>query len=215
MSPIIAGIATFFSVGAFIFYAVASSGYSQDSTLKGSNWFNLDGTNSYNYKYIIYFGLKGFLISIPDADDYRRFYKYDTYSDESNDDLDKCDSSGKTAIGLTVVACIFSFITIVANGTGCMTEEIRVKAVSAVLSIISCVFGMIAVGVFITSCYNKFNAVDTNNLHYGTGSILAVTAFMFSWTAFILAFVNIVTDCSNVSGYNLKSRTSQAFADRI
>ena len=68
MSPIIAGIATFFSVGAFIFYAVAASGYSQDSTLKGSNWFYLDGTNSYNYKYIIYFGLKGLLVSIPDVD---------------------------------------------------------------------------------------------------------------------------------------------------
>ena len=162
-----------------------------------------------------FFGLKGFLVSVPDDDDYRRFYKYDTYSDESNDDLDKCDSSGKTAIGLTVVACIFSFFTIVANGAGGVTEEIRVKAVSAVLSIISCVFGMIAVGVFITSCYNKFNAVDTNNLHYGTGSILAVTTFMFSWTAFILAFVNIVTDCSNVSGYSLKPRTGQALADRI
>ena len=169
-----------------------------------------------------FFGLKGFLVSVPDDDDYRRFYKYDTYSDESTDDIldntmDKCDSSGKTAIGLTVVACIFSFFTIVANGAGGVTEEIRVKAVSAVLSIISCVFGMIAVGVFITSCYNKFNADvgDTNNLHYGTGSILAVTAFIFSWTAFILAFVNIVTDCSTVSGYNLKPRTGQALADRI
>ena len=79
-------------------------------------------------------------------------------------------------------------------------------------------FGMIAVGVFITSCYNKFNADvgDTDNLHYGTvGSILAVTAFIFSWTALILAFVNIVTGCSNVSGYNLKPRTGQALADRI
>ena len=220
MSPIIAGIATFFSVGAFIFYAVAASGYSQDSTLKGSKWFYLDGTNSNNYKYKIYFGLKWFLVSIPDDDDYRRFYKYDNYSanDDSIDNtMDKCDSSGKSAIGLTVVACIFSFITILANGAGGVTEDIRVKAVSAVLSIISCVFGMIAVGVFITSCYNKFNAVllDSDNLHYGTGSILAVTAFIFSWTAFILAFVNIVADCSNVSGYNLKPRTGQALADRI
>jgi hypothetical protein len=224
MSPIIAGIATFFSVGAFIFYAVAASGYSQDSkVLKGSKWFYYGGTDPNYGDFKFYFGLKGFFFSVTD-DDFSgsRFFDYDTFSDETNDDsldntMDKCDSSGKTAIGLTVVACIFSFFTIVANGAGGVTEEIRVKAVSAVLSIISCVFGMIAVGVFITSCYNKFNADvgDTNNLHYGTGSILAVTAFIFSWTAFILAFVNIVTDCSNVRGYNLKPRTGQALADRI
>jgi hypothetical protein len=212
MSPIIAGIATFFSVGAFIFYAVAASGYSQDSkVLKGSQWFYFDGTNSEK----LYFGLKGYLVSAPDID-YRRFYDYDTVSaddDSFNDAMNKCDSSGKSAIGLTVVACIFTFITIIANGAGGVTEEIRVKAVSAVLSIISCVFGMIAVGVFIKSCYNNF--VYADNLHYGTGSILTITASIFSWTAFVLAFVNIVAGGSNVSGYNVRAPTDQAFADRI
>ena len=140
MSPIIAGIATFFSVGAFIFYAVAASGYSQDSkVLKGSKWFYYGGTDPNYGDFKFYFGLKGFLFSVSD-DDFsgRRFFDYDTFSDESNDDslddtMDKCDSSGKSAIGLTVVACIFSFITIIANGAGGVTEEIRVKAVSAVL----------------------------------------------------------------------------------
>ena len=213
MSPIIAGIATFFSVGAFIFYAVAASGYSTDSkVLKGSQWFYYL-TNNGKWD----FGLKGFLVSVHDN---RHFYDYnDTFesNDILNDAMDKCDSSGRSAIGLTVVACIFSFITIVANGVGGVTEDIRVKAVSAVLSIISCVFGMIAVGVFITSCYNKFIAVflDADILHYGTGSILTVTASIFSWTAFVLAFVNIVTGGSNVIGYNVRAPTDQALADRI
>ena len=108
MSFIIAGIATFFSVGAFIFYAVAASGYSTDSkVLKGSQWFYYL-TNNGKWD----FGLKGFLVSVHDN---RHFYDYnDTFesNDILNDAMDKCDSSGRSAIGLTVVACIFSFITI-------------------------------------------------------------------------------------------------------
>ena len=127
MSPIIAGIATFFSICAFIFYAVAASGYSKDyKVLKGSQWFYYDGTDpDYGYDYKSYFGLKGFIFSVPEYD-YRHFYDFDTYNDGSNDDngtIDKCDSSGKSAIGLTVVACIFSFITIITNAFGGVSSE--------------------------------------------------------------------------------------------
>ena len=143
-----------------------------------------------------YFGLKGVSISVS-LDDFRQFYHYD--SDFFNSDLfnnvdDKCDSPGKSAFGLTLVACILSFITIITNGAGGVSEETVVKAVSAVLSIIASLFGMIAVGVFMTSCYNKFHDLDvfdSDKFHYGNGSILALTALICNLFAFILAIVNI------------------------
>jgi hypothetical protein len=208
MSPIIAGVAAFFSVAAFIFYVIAASGYSKDqNVLKGCQWFYYDGTQEqtdyyYGYDYKFYFGLKGVLYSVPKYD-YRYFYYYGSSSDDT---LDKCDSSGKSAIGLTVVACIFSFITIITNGAGGVSEETVVKAVGAVLSIIACLFGMIAVGVFMTTCYNKFyddihdsndDASNTDDLHYGNGSILALTALFCNFFAFILAIVNIIAGGSS------------------
>lgn len=199
MSPIIAGIAALFSVAAFVFYVIAASGYSKDyKVLKGCQWFYYDGSVQqtddfygdivYDYKY--YFGLKGALFSVSKYD-VRQFYYYGSSGDDNIND--KCDSPGKSAFALTVVACIFSFITIITNGAGGVSEETVVKAVSAVLSIIASLFGMIAVGVFMTSCYNKFDDLfdDSDNFHYGNGSILALTALICNFFAFILAIVNI------------------------
>lgn len=87
-----------------------------------------------------------------------------------------------------------------------MSEETAVKAVGAVLSIIACLFGMIAVGVFMTTCYNKIyddihdsddDSSNTDNLHYGNGSILALTALFCNFFAFILAIVNIIAGGSS------------------
>jgi hypothetical protein len=157
--------------------------------------------------------LKGYLIKYTLSDlDYRHFFYYDnrnvnTDDNDTNDDadddsiLDKCYNSGKSAFALTVVACIFSFITIITNGAGVVSEETVVKAVGAVLSIIACLFGMIAVGVFMTTCYNKIyddihdsndDASYANDLHYGNGSILAITALFCNFFAFILTIVNII-----------------------
>ena len=128
---------------------------------------------------------------------YNGFNNYGTSNDDYYDDdgsLDKCDSSGKSAFVLTVMACIFSFTTIITNGIGGVSEETVVKAVSAVLSIIACLFGMIAVGVFMSTCYNKiYDDVDgSNDLHYGNGSILVITALICNFFVFVKAIVNII-----------------------
>ena len=189
MSPIIAGIAAFLSVAAFVFYVIAASGYSKDyKVLKGCPWFFYGDTD-----YKVYFGLKGY---VHDVSINRHFVYYgslddDYYYDNIND---KCDSPGLSAFALTLVACILSFITIITNGAGGVSEETVVKAVSAVLSIIASLFGMIAVGVFMTSCYKKYHDLledDSDKLHYGNGSILALTALFCNFLAFILATVNI------------------------
>ena len=198
MSPIIAGIGAVFSVAAFVFYVIAASGYSKDyKVLKGCSWFYYHGplqpTDDYSYDdiiydYKIYFGLKGFLIR---ASDNRLFSYYGSFTDDDNIN-GKCDSQGLSAFALTLVACILSFITIITNGAGGVSEETVVKAASAVLSIIASLFGMIAVGVFMTSCYKKFDDyLDSDNMHYGNGSILALTALICNLFAFILAIVNI------------------------
>jgi hypothetical protein len=192
MSPIIAGIGAVFSLAAFVFYVIAASGYSKDyKVLKGCSWFYYHGTYDVVYDYKYYFGLKGFLDS---ESDYRHFYYYGSYKYDNIND--KCDSPGLSAFSLTLVACILSFITIITNGAGGVSEETVVKAASAVLSIIASLFGMIAVGVFMTSCYNKVHDLfddvgSSDKLHYGNGSILALTALFCNFFAFILASVNI------------------------
>ena len=197
MNPLIAGIGAVFSLAAFVFYVIAASGYSKDyKVLKGCSWFNYHGTTGdyygdIDYKY--YFGLKGALLRLPAYGDREFIYYGSSGIDNVND---KCDSPGLSAFALSLVACILCFITIITNGAGGVSEETVVKAVSAVLSIIASLFGMIAVGVFMTSCYNKFHDLydesnSSDKLHYGNGSILALTALFCNFFAFILASVNI------------------------
>ena len=45
-----------------------------------------------------------------------------------------------------------------------------------------------------TTCFYKiyYDAPNTEDLYYGNGSILVVTALIFNFIAFILAIVNII-----------------------
>lgn len=206
MSPIIACIAAVFSVAALAFYIVAGVGYYYRGRIfiVGCPWFYNQQTEMMKYNNIsisidskAYYGLKGYYLDINyDSYSLNGFYNYDTSIDDYyNDDgsLDKCNSSGKSSFALTVVACIFSFITMITSGIGGMSEATVVKAVSAVFSIIACLFGIIAVGVFMTICYTKIHdgLDDSNDLHYGNGSILVITALICNFFAFVLAIVNI------------------------
>ena len=124
MSPIIACIAAVFSVAALAFYIVAGVGYYYRGRIfiQGCPWFYYQQTYQYysdsiDIKY--YFGLKGYYYKSDFG--YNGFNNYGTSNDDYYDDdgsLDKCDSSGKSAFVLTVMACIFSFTTIITNGIG-------------------------------------------------------------------------------------------------
>ena len=194
MSPWISPwIAVIFSVTAFILYVLAANGNSKDyKVLKGYQWFYYGDLNGL---YKVYFGLKGYYIDT-NIDAYilygsNGFFDYDNYYE-----YDNCDNEGTTAFALTVVACILSSITIITNGAGGVSGKRLVNALklSAVLSIISCLFGMIAVGIFMTTCYKTIynEAYDNTNLHYGSGFKLVIAAIICNFFAFILAIVNII-----------------------
>lgn len=123
--------AAFFSVGAFIFYVIAVSGYSKDyKVLKGCQWFYYHfrvESIDINAKY--YFGLKGFYLNTaPELfDGFNRFFDYDS---GTNSVVDKCHKTGKSAFALIVVACVLSFITIITNGAG--SECCKVKCYSII-----------------------------------------------------------------------------------
>ena len=223
-------IAVIFSVAAFIFYVIAASGYSKDyKVLKGCQWFYYHQNVKYyglNRDYFdrdvmkVYYGLKGYYVDTI-LDGYTKhgsggFYDYDhsQFNDEWTDYSqykDNCDGSGKSAFALTVVACILSIFTIITGGAGFVSGKTVVNALklSAVLSIISCLFGMIAVGIFMTTCYKKIynetNDADdddgedhTNLLHYGNGFKLVITAISCNFFAFIHAIVNIIVRGDNI-----------------
>jgi len=219
MAPINAGIAAFFSVAPFVFYVIAACGYSKDyKVLKGCQWFYYqdDVTYTLSDDYYaatevvhmkVYFGLKG----------YYTHYDLDLIMDEfyyyySSDDSysNKCDKSGKITFILIIIACIFSFISIVTNGVGFVNEETAIKACGAVLSIISCLFGIIAVSVFMTSCYKKFHdfvhdnndILSTKGIHYGNSFILSLTALLSNFVSFSLIMINIITNDSKILATN-------------
>jgi hypothetical protein len=152
----------------------------------------------------VYYGLKGYYIDTGYGSN--GFFDYDTNSVDFFTDYsqykDNCDSSGKSAFALTFVACILSIITIITSGAGGVSGKTVVNALklSAILSIISCLFGMIAVGIFMTTCYKKiYNETDnTNLLHYGNGFALAITAIICNFFAFILAIVHIIVRGDNI-----------------
>jgi hypothetical protein len=59
MSPIFAGIAAFFSVAAFVFYIIASCGYSKDrKVLKGCHWIYFEQ----NYDFFILQLMKKYIL---------------------------------------------------------------------------------------------------------------------------------------------------------
>jgi len=203
MSPIFAGIAAFFSVAAFIFYVTSANGFSTSYTvLKGCQWiyYHPDATRDVK----IYYGLKGFYYIIsPDLIGINQFYYYYYFSyfnfdDDSlrynSDYYNYCYESGWITFVLTIVACIFSFGSIITNCIGFTNERTVIKAGGALLSIIACIFGIIAVGVFMTSCYKQIHnhiVEDSHDLYYGNGSILAITALLCNFIAYTFAFLNI------------------------
>lgn len=72
---------------------------------------------------------------------------------------------------------------------------------------------MIAVGVFMTTCYNfiynetndtNYDYADTNYLRYGNGSILAITALICNFFAFILAVMKVIAGGSTIQAYENK-----------
>jgi hypothetical protein len=161
MSPIFAFLAAFCSLASFIFYIIASCGYSKDrKVLKGCHWIYFEQNSDYFYSSSIdekvYFGLKGYyyLSTDPDLLGSNKFYYYYDSSDDYYS-LNECDESGKSAFWATIIACIFSLVTSITNGIGGVSEAKVFKIVSAVLSIIACLSGIIAVGVFMSTCFNK------------------------------------------------------------
>ena len=203
MSPWISPwIAVIFSVTAFILYILAANGNSEDyKVLKGYQWFYYLQNVEYYYNwyhgdlnglYKVYFGLKGYYIDT-NIDGSNGYFDYDY---DHGTVKDNCNKSGKTAFALTVVACILSIITVITNGAGGVSRKRLVNALklSAVLSIISCLFGMIAVGIFMTTCLQTIydEAYDYANLHYGSGFKLVIAAIICNFFDFILAIVNII-----------------------
>jgi len=238
MSPIYAGVAAFFSVSAFVFYIIAANGNSNDhQVLKGCQWMyyyqnDYTVTNDYYYNYNynstttfyyndnnnindikVYYGLKGYYLILNVDIMINQFYYYsDDVSINHTDYSSKCDKSGKITIILIIIACIFSFLSIITNGVYVNKEEIFIKAISAILSMLACLLGTIAVSIFMTSCYHKiYNSLDNNdmvntsthNLHYGNGFILSLSALLCNFISFKLIIINIITNnSSNFSNNN-------------
>jgi hypothetical protein len=196
MAQALNGVSAALASVSFIFYIVGCVGYSSNRDgIKSTNWINYSVGNTDDYfNPEIYIGLRKVLLtfnsnynqiisfkSCADGDD----DDYDDYDDDDNT-CDICYKNGQATFGLLVVAAILAFVVICLSGATAASPNAPLTYVNLVCSFISGLFGVIGFGLFMHSCYNKFDDDVTETLHYGPGAIMSLVAFLLMWLVIVL-----------------------------
>lgn len=173
------------SVVSLIFFVVGCVGFSKtDSVLKSVAWIT-----SHNTNIDAYFGLRAMYFSVDALDfDYTQTYD-DVFC--SADYCDKCHRTGLAALGLIIVAIIFSFLGITLGGATMCTNNRGCQAANVIVTFISALTSLIGFGLFMNVCYNQINddfdkGPNAFDLAWGPGAILAITGMLLMWVVVVL-----------------------------
>lgn len=185
MSAGLNGASIALCVISLIFFLVGCIAYSDDGdVIKNTAWFTSSDSGSDTY-----FGLKKV---------YFTFGSFDasvSYGSDSCPDntCDKCDQDGKGALGLNILAIIFTTITVALSGALLASANKGMQIANIFMSFIAAVCSLISIGLFMGDCYNAINNDDDDyyddsglDLKWGSGSILTLIGMLMMWIVVVL-----------------------------
>lgn len=188
------------SVASMAFFIVGAIAYTdQQIAIENTAWiyFNKAGTESYYGLHTVFTKFKF------DEIDYKGTLSYD----ESACNLhgcDVCNKAGRSAFGLTILAAIFSAITLSLSGVSLASYNKGLQIANVVMAFLSAAFSLIAIGLFMSWCFDALeDNVNTDDdgtsygydddgysrsidLKWGNGSILTTLGMLLMWVVVIL-----------------------------
>lgn len=212
MAPILAGISIFLSLIAFIFFIVGCIGNSTEkSIIKNVSWIYYDHNHVETW-----FGLqKSFSIYHINGQSVDYDVNYDKCKGNDDDFVTACktcDRVGPATVGLLAISVILSFFCMISNGIGLVNEEAPAKVAGIILSFLTFLFSVIAVGIFMNQCYNDIGDeyyINKKYLTYGPGSVLATFGFLCMILVCILNIINLAMGGGNSYAEPSTSNTEQ------
>lgn len=195
MSTGLNGASIALSLVSAVFFLVGCIGYSdQSQTIENVAWI----TSSKN-DIDLYFGLQAAKISIDFGayGTYADTLKYSSNTDCNGDFCDKCARDGQGALGLTIIALVFSIVVVGLSGALIASANKGMQIANTLISLISAAFSLIAVGLFMGECYNAINNEDDDDdgydddgvsisLKWGPGAILTILGMLMMWIVVVL-----------------------------
>lgn len=167
---------------AWIFFLVGCIGYAnEESTVKNVAWVEYHddyqdawyALHKYAYKVG---GVRG----------------SESYQNCGGEICDRCESDGKTAFGLLIVALIATtFATVLSHDLLGTPSKQKVMS-DAVLCFSAFLASLISIGVFMGGCYDQIvqKVADEDQLSWGPGAVLSIIAMFLV----VIAFVILVID---------------------
>lgn len=194
-------VSAIFCLAALAFFIVGCIAFTnEEQALKRTAWIVSDrdsfeasfGLRSFNVKVDIDVG-GATLVSSENTQ------KYDSGSCSGNF-CDVCEKMGKAAFALTVVATVFTAISLAMSLAAMAVYEKGTQVGNVFMAFIAAVTATIAVAIFENRCWNELNSdaggEDNENsldLKWGNGAILTLVGLLLMWLVFVFQIAAAAT----------------------
>jgi hypothetical protein len=181
-------VGSLLSVSSFVFFIVASVGYSdKKGSLRNIPWF----TGTYSGIFgsgNVHFGLR----TVYNAG------AIDEATIDFGDDncpfafCDECKRDGDTAMALVITAIFATFFEAVISCASTASTTVFTQWVQMGFALVAAVMVLVAIDLFMNDCYSAVDDASGYDLHWGTGAILAMFGMLLMWADVIVHAVGVM-----------------------
>jgi hypothetical protein len=201
MSAALNGTTVALSLISGLFFIIGCVGFAdQREAIENTAWItsSKDGLD-------VYFGLRRAYVSFDFfGSTFDANIQYGSSTQCTEDWCDKCQSGGQGAVGLTIIALIFTTVTMALGGALIASANKSMQIANVIMSFFAACSSLIAIGLFMGGCYNAIdndsNDDDTYdddgsslNLKWGPGAILTILGMLLMWIVVVLQIVAAAT----------------------
>jgi hypothetical protein len=204
MSAALNGTTIALSLISGLFFIIGCVGYAdQRDAVQNTAWItsSKDGLD-------VYFGLRRAYVSFDFfGSTYDGNVQYGSSTDCMDDWCDKCQSDGQGALGLTIIALIFTTVTMALGGALVASANKSMQIANVIMAFFAALTSLIAIGLFMSDCYNAINNDSSDDdtydddtddgsslsLKWGPGAILTIVGMLLMWIVVVLQIVAAAT----------------------
>jgi hypothetical protein len=197
MSAALNGTTVALSLISGIFFIIGCVGYAdQRDAVENTAWItsSKDGID-------VYFGLRRAYVGVDFAGTTFNLNLQYGSVDCTDSWCDTCQSDGQGAVGLTILALIFTTITLSLSGALIASANKALQITNVLVSFFAATTSLIAIGLFMSQCYDAINKSDNDDyddgssldLKWGPGSILTILGMLLMWVVVVLQIVAAAT----------------------
>lgn len=163
---------------AAIFLAIGCVGYSDNrETVQKVPWIYTKGSGEEGYfgLHKAYFTVDGEAVNVIN------------YAQDCPESFcDKCHHDGQSAVGLLVTSLVFVALTILFSSIALDIPHVGFQLANIISGVLSVVTSVVAIGLFMNSCFGALDDATDTELKWGTGSILTTLGMLIMFIVTVL-----------------------------